>query len=130
LADLTYFGDGFGAGIHSILEPAAFGMPIFFGPNYQNFQEAVDLVERKGVFAVRDQGELTQVIRRFADDERARREVGQVCRDYIEEKRGATDSVMIGLKEFLGEPNASQGSGVRGQGSNHSRRKAKGQRRK
>ena len=106
LADLAYVGDGFGAGIHSILEPAAFGMPIFFGPNYQNFQEAVDLVERKGVFAVRDQEELTRVIRRFADDERARREVGQVCRDYIEEKRGATDSVMMGLRTFLGEPTA------------------------
>jgi len=117
LADLAYVGDGFGAGIHSILEPAAFGMPIFFGPNYQNFQEAVDLVERKGVFAVGDQEELTQVIRRFADDERARREVGQVCRDYIEEKRGATDSVMMGLRKFLGEPTASQGSGVRDQGS-------------
>jgi 3-deoxy-D-manno-octulosonic-acid transferase len=117
LADLTYVGDGFGAGIHSILEPAAFGMPIFFGPNYQNFQEAVDLVERKGVFVVRDQEELKQVIRRFADDERGRQEVGQICRDYIEERRGATDSVITGLRGFLGEPEASQGSGVRDRGS-------------
>jgi 3-deoxy-D-manno-octulosonic-acid transferase len=106
LADLAYVGDGFGAGIHSILEPAAFGLPIFFGPNYQNFQEAVDLVERKGVFAVRDQEELTRLIRRFSDDERARREVGKICRDYIEEKRGATNSVMMGLRKFLGEPKA------------------------
>jgi 3-deoxy-D-manno-octulosonic-acid transferase len=115
LADLAYVGDGFGAGIHSVLEPAAFGMPIFFGPNYQNFQEAVDLVERKGVFAVRDQGELTQMIRHFADDERARQEVGQICRDYIEEKRGATNSVMMGLRRFLGEPKASQRSGAKPQ---------------
>ncbi len=117
LADLTYIGDGFGAGIHSIMEPAAFGMPIFFGPNYHNFQEAVDLVERRGVFAVNDQKELMEGIRRFADDERARQAVGQICREYIQEKKGATDRVMIGLRKYLGEPTASQGSGIRGPGS-------------
>lgn len=104
LADITYVGDGFGAGIHSVLEPAAFGMPIFFGPNYRDFQEAVDLVERGGAFAVRDQEELVQGIRRFADDENARGKAGRICRDYIEEKRGATERVMKGLAEFLGEP--------------------------
>ena len=65
-------------------------MPIFFGPNYHNFQEAVDLVERKGVFAVEDQKELVEGIRRFADDEGARLEVGRICREYIQEKKGAT----------------------------------------
>ncbi len=104
LADLTYIGDGFGAGIHSILEPAAFGMPIFFGPNYRNFQEAVDLVERKGVFAVKDRDELIGAIRRFVDDEGARQAVGQICRDYIREKKGATERVMVGLRRYLGEP--------------------------
>jgi 3-deoxy-D-manno-octulosonic-acid transferase len=117
LADLTYIGDGFGGGIHSILEPAAFGMPIFFGPNYRSFQEAVDLVERKGVFAVKEKGELIEGIRRFVRDEDARREAGQICRDYIREKKGATERVMTGLRQYLGEPRRCQGSGVRDQGS-------------
>jgi len=117
LADLTYIGDGFGAGIHSIMEPAAFGMPIFFGPNYHSFQEAVDLVERKGVFAVKDQNELVEGIRRFADDEEARQAVGRICREYIREKKGATDRVMMGLKTYLGEPTALKGTGIGGQGS-------------
>lgn len=117
LADLTYIGDGFGAGIHSIMEPAAFGMPIFFGPNYHDFQEAVDLVERKGVFAVNDREELVEGIRRFTEDEDARKAVGRICREYIREKKGATDRVMMGLKTYLGEPKASKGSGVGGQGS-------------
>jgi len=116
LADLTYIGDGFGAGIHSIMEPAAFGMPIFFGPNYHNFQEAVDLVERRGVFAVKDQEELVEGIRRFAHDEGARQAVGRICREYIREKRGATDRVMTGLRKYLGDPRSSRGSEVRDQG--------------
>lgn len=117
LADLTYIGDGFGAGIHSILEPAVFGMPIFFGPNYQNFHEAVELVERRGVFPIKDLGELREGIRRFVDDEGARHAVGQICREYIKEKRGATERVMIGLRKYLGDPTVSQGPGIRDQGS-------------
>jgi 3-deoxy-D-manno-octulosonic-acid transferase len=110
LADLTYIGDGFGPGIHSVMEPAAFGMPIFFGPNYRNFQEAVDLVARGGAFVVRGREDLVRGIRRFAGDEEARLAVGRICREYIEEKRGATDRVMRGLVRFLGEPRAPQGS--------------------
>ncbi len=118
LADLTYIGDGFGAGIHSVMEPAAFGMPIFFGPNYRDFQEAVDLVERKGAFSVKDREELVQGIRGFAEDPQAREAVGRICREYIEEKRGATDRVMAGLRAYLGDPKrALKGSGVRGKGS-------------
>jgi 3-deoxy-D-manno-octulosonic-acid transferase len=115
LADLAYVGDGFGAGIHSIMEPAAFGMPIFFGPNYRNFQEAVDLVARGGAFAVGGRDDLVEGIRRFAGDEEARRAAARICREYIEEKRGATDRVMRGLVRFLGEPRSTEG--VRGQGA-------------
>lgn len=101
LADLTYIGDGFGKGIHSIMEPAVFGMPVFFGPNYHKFQEAVDLVERRGVFCVKDRTQLIEVIRYFVDNEEARQGAGRICRDYVIEKKGATEKVMGGLKEFL-----------------------------
>jgi len=104
LADLTYVGDGFGAGIHSILEPAVFGMPIFFGPRYHNFQEAVDLVARRAVFAVSSRRELVDGIRRFVADPEARSRVGSMCREYVAEKSGATERVLEGLKPFLGQP--------------------------
>jgi 3-deoxy-D-manno-octulosonic-acid transferase len=104
LADLTYIGDGFGGGIHSILEPAVFGMPIFFGPRYRAFQEAVDLVERKGVFSVSNRQELVDTIRRFTEDPEARSRVGRICREYVEEKAGATEKVLEGLKPFLAGP--------------------------
>jgi len=47
---IAYIGGGFGKGIHNILEPATFGLPVFFGPNYQKFKEAVDLIELGGTF--------------------------------------------------------------------------------
>ncbi len=101
LADLAYVGDGFGRGIHSVLEPAAFGVPIFFGPNYGDFQEAVDLVERGGAFPVRDRVELVAGLRRLLEDGEARREAGRRCRDYVQERTGATDRVMQGLRRYL-----------------------------
>jgi 3-deoxy-D-manno-octulosonic-acid transferase len=55
LADIAHVGGGFGtAGLHSVLEPAAFGVPILFGPRHRNAREAGDLVEAGGAFAVPD----------------------------------------------------------------------------
>ncbi len=45
LADISYVGGGFGDGIHNILEPAAYGLPIIIGPNFQGFREAETFVE-------------------------------------------------------------------------------------
>jgi len=101
LADIAYVGDGFGGGIHSILEPAVFGVPIFFGPRYHAFQEAVDLVERQGVFCVRNDRELADGIRRFAADPEARARAGQICREYVRQGTGVTEKVLQGLEPFL-----------------------------
>ncbi len=49
--DIAYIGGGFGKGIHNILEAATFGKPIIFGPNYQKFKEAVDLIDLGGAFS-------------------------------------------------------------------------------
>lgn len=46
-ANYVYIGGGFGVGIHNILEAAVYGAPIFFGPNYEKFNEAVELVKLK-----------------------------------------------------------------------------------
>ncbi|MCB0471616.1 MAG: 3-deoxy-D-manno-octulosonic acid transferase, partial [Flavobacteriaceae bacterium] len=43
-ADIVYVGGGFGVGIHNILEPATFSVPVLIGPNFKKFKEANDLV--------------------------------------------------------------------------------------
>lgn len=45
LADLAYVGGGFGNGLHNILEPAAFGVPVFFGPKHHLFPEAATFIK-------------------------------------------------------------------------------------
>ncbi len=45
--EIAYIGGGFGVGIHNTLEAAVYGIPVIFGPKYQKFMEAVQLLEAK-----------------------------------------------------------------------------------
>jgi 3-deoxy-D-manno-octulosonic-acid transferase len=61
-ADIAYVGGGFGnPGIHNILEPATFGIPIVIGPNYSHFAEAIELVRLGGCISV-DNNDSLEVI--------------------------------------------------------------------
>ena len=98
---LAFIGGGFGQGIHNILEAAAFGLPVFFGPNYQKFAEARDLVERGGAFCVQDESELRRKVDELTSDKEQLRAAGEICRHYVESKQGATGIIVSCLEELL-----------------------------
>lgn len=92
---IAYVGGGFGnPGIHNILEPATFGIPIVIGPNYSNFAEAVELVKIKGCIVISDATELKQSFDRLLLDENYMKEKSQICKSYIQDNKGATESIM------------------------------------
>ncbi|MBL4678541.1 MAG: 3-deoxy-D-manno-octulosonic acid transferase [Mucilaginibacter sp.] len=93
-ADIAYIGGGFGAGIHNTLEAAAFGMPVIFGPKYQKFKEARDLVELKGGFSINRQEELNCIAGKLMDDEQARHVSAVIAKSYVEQNVGATDAIL------------------------------------
>jgi 3-deoxy-D-manno-octulosonic-acid transferase len=68
---LAYIGGGFNAGIHNILEPAAFGLPVLFGPRHGKFREAVELISKGGAFPVEDYATLKKGVRFLLDDHHA-----------------------------------------------------------
>ncbi len=94
-ADIAYIGGGFGAGIHNTLEPAAFGLPIVFGKKYQKFNEAVELVARKGAFSVSDYEELEKKIKPLVEDASFRKRAGDISKNFIDRQKGATDTVVL-----------------------------------
>lgn len=98
-AEFTYIGGGFGAGIHNTLEAATFGMPIFIGPNYQKFQEAVDLVELGAIEVIKDAGHLEKSILQLISFPDIRLEKGQQARDYVSKKTGATQHIIDLLED-------------------------------
>lgn len=89
LADLAYVGGGFGtAGLHSVLEPAAFGAPVLFGPRHTNAREAAELIAAGGAFEVTGVEDLIDTLRRLADPA-LRGPSGAAARRYVEGGRGA-----------------------------------------
>ena len=60
---ISYIGGAFKTGLHNILEAAVYGKPIFFGPHYDHFNEAVNLVEQKGAFSVCSAEEMKEIMK-------------------------------------------------------------------
>lgn len=90
----AYIGGAFGKGLHNTLEAAAFGLPLFFGPAYTKFQEAVDLVALGCAFPVHTAAELQAAFGRLHHDEAARLRVQDTALDYVHEQAGATARIL------------------------------------
>ncbi|QKZ12096.1 3-deoxy-D-manno-octulosonic acid transferase [Spirosoma sp. KUDC1026] len=89
--EFAYIGGAFGKGLHNILEAATFGMPLFFGPSYIKFQEAVDLVAEGAAFPVRDTETFIQA---FNKQYISQAEAAHISRAYVQRNIGATAKVM------------------------------------
>jgi 3-deoxy-D-manno-octulosonic-acid transferase len=93
-ADIAFIGGGFGSGIHNTLEAAAWGLPVIFGPNYQKFDEAKSLIEKKAGFGISNFEELEQVLTNLIKDSGFRKTTGQLAKDFVEQNIGATQKIM------------------------------------
>ncbi|MBO4737987.1 MAG: 3-deoxy-D-manno-octulosonic acid transferase [Bacteroidales bacterium] len=91
---VVYIGGGFGRGIHNTLEAATYGKPIVFGPKYQKFKEAVDLVNQRAAFAIHNYAELQAVFERLLQDEDFRRQASQISKTYVATHVGATEKIL------------------------------------
>ncbi len=100
-ADVAYIGGGFGVGIHNILEPASFGIPLIIGPNYQKFQEAVDLVALKACKVVANKEDLQIELTRISKDVDYRLKQGEITKSYIEKNIGASQIILDYITQKL-----------------------------
>jgi len=100
-ADIAYIGGAFGSGLHNIQEPAVNGMPVFFGPKYHNFREAVDLVKLGGAFTINSGEDLKRLLTELLSDESKFSSACSINRDYMVENTGATEKIMSGLGAYL-----------------------------
>ena len=93
-ADIAYVGGGFGKGIHNILEAASFGMPIFIGPNNQNFQEAVDLKNIGVAIEIKSAQEMIAQCDLLLTRPNRWIELKEKSKQYVREKSGATKKIV------------------------------------
>ena len=97
--EIAYIGGGFGVGIHNTLEAAVYGIPVIFGPKYQKFQEAVQLIEAGGAFSIKTGEELSSLLDKLLTDDVFLREAGINAGNYVTDNAGATDKI-LGMINF------------------------------
>ncbi|WP_397364805.1 3-deoxy-D-manno-octulosonic acid transferase [Olleya sp. R77988] len=99
-ADIAYVGGAMGTtGLHNILEPAVFGVPIIIGKNYSKFPEAFDMIANKGVISVTNNEELTITLNRFIKDDTYRKTIGNNNFKFVKQNEGAIDKVIKYLED-------------------------------
>ena len=94
-ADIAYVGGGFGnPGIHNILEPATFGIPIVIGPNYSHFAEAIELVRLGGCISVDNNDSLEALFNELIGGIEIRKSRGVISASFVQNNTGAVARIM------------------------------------
>jgi 3-deoxy-D-manno-octulosonic-acid transferase len=101
-ATITYIGGGFGAdGLHNILEPAVFGKPVIFGPEYDKNFEAQELIDCKGALSIQSAIELEEVVDQLFSDKEELENRGNAARNYIYQNTGASQKIIEFIKDKI-----------------------------
>lgn len=100
-ADIAFVGGGFATGLHNTLEPAVFGIPVIIGPNYSNFAEASELVQKNGIFPVRTPEEFNRKVTEMLNYSELAQRTGAINASYIRKKVGATNMIMEYITEII-----------------------------
>jgi len=94
-ADIAYVGGAMGnSGLHNILEPATFGIPVVIGKNFEKFPEAKRLQSLAALFSVSNQEEVFEIMSRLVEDKNFREKTGMIAGHFVNSNTGATRVIM------------------------------------
>jgi 3-deoxy-D-manno-octulosonic-acid transferase len=94
---IAFIGGGFSGKLHNILEPAVFGLPVFFGPKHTKFPEATNFIEEGFAFHVECATEFRERLNFVSENEKA---ISKRASDFIEKQKGAAERIVNDLKLF------------------------------
>ncbi len=99
-ATVCYVGGGFGGeGVHNILEAVVYTKPVVFGPVFDKYIEATELLDKDGAFCIEDALELEELLTELFTQKEVRDEAAAIAAEYIVGKSGATKRVMAYIQE-------------------------------
>lgn len=98
---ITYVGGGFGVGIHNTLEPAIYGLPVFFGPNHAKFKEALDLIACGGGITFSNAQQFNEKMLDIMVNPDKLAAAGKAAGDYCQSMLGATAKIMADVSPIL-----------------------------
>jgi 3-deoxy-D-manno-octulosonic-acid transferase len=101
-ANVAYVGGSFRQGVHNVMEPAIFGIPVLYGPEHKNSYEAIKLAEHKGGIIVNNTVEIQEWLEKFIQDPSLCKNIGYRAEQYVLGNTGATDRLLAGWENTLG----------------------------
>ena len=98
---VAFIGGGFNNGIHNILEPMVYGLPVLFGSNYHKFNEAFDALKIGAGFEVKSSEDIEQRLTQFLDNEKILQKSSEQAKSYVKEQAGATQKIVNEITHFI-----------------------------
>ncbi len=98
---IALIGGGFNNGIHNVLEPTVYGLPVIFGPNFKKFNEAYELIDLKAGFVFNDTHELSNKLYSFMVDQQELSTASMLAKNYVLKNSGATDKIATILEKHI-----------------------------
>jgi len=105
-ADVAFVGGGFRSNVHNTLEPAAYGIPVLFGPKIGNSQEASELVIAGGGFIVYNKRDTYRHLRGLLRDGAWRNAAGKAAGEFVSTRAGSTRTILETLRPLIDPENA------------------------
>ncbi len=100
--EIACIGGGYNrGGIHNVLEPAVFGLPVVIGPEYQKFTEAVAMVKKEFAFPAKDEDDYRSTLQNLTLDDDGRIALQGFIKTYIHEQTGATAKILALLPHAI-----------------------------
>jgi 3-deoxy-D-manno-octulosonic-acid transferase len=100
LGNLAYVGGAFGKGLHNILEPAACGLPVIFGPKHAKFIEASELIKHQGAISISTIEQFQSTFIEFGDA-KINEEKKDLCSQFVKDRIGATEMIMKSIMPYI-----------------------------
>jgi 3-deoxy-D-manno-octulosonic-acid transferase len=102
---IAYVGGGFSTnGIHSVLEPAVYGLPVVFGPNLDKSPEAQEMNRLNCGMIFNNEKELYSIIDSLWSDKHLYKRISEISSAFIRERSGATAKIIEVIKEKTEKP--------------------------
>jgi len=94
-ATICYVGGAFGDdGVHNVLEAAVYSKPVVFGPEYDKYFEAIELIDANGAFSIENALEAESVFNKLLNEEDTYKRMSADAGNYVRSKAGATEKIL------------------------------------
>jgi 3-deoxy-D-manno-octulosonic-acid transferase len=97
---MAYVGGAFGKGLHNILEPAACGLPVIFGPKHTKFIEASELIKHQGAISISTKDQFQSAFIEFGEP-KVNEEKKDLCAQFVKDRIGATEMIMKSIMPYI-----------------------------